>query len=123
MMKMFKFEFDSYGRQLNLSTGSGASGDGGNELLVSKYSFDYYSYLTEVKLNNYFVNDATTLTRNMADVDPNNSHLLQNYISCLVEVEDSTELFKVAHRLIDTNCEDWLGWYAAGVYYLVNSLT
>ena len=37
----------------------------------------------------------------------------------MVEVEDSTELFKIAHRLIDTNCEDWLGWYCAGVYYLV----
>ena len=46
------------------------------------------------------------------------SYLLQVYIACLAETNNSIELFKIAHRLIDTNCENWLGWYCAGIYYL-----
>ena len=46
------------------------------------------------------------------------SYLLQVYIGCLAETNNSIELYKIAHRLIETNCEDWLGWYCAGIYYL-----
>lgn len=64
--------------------------------------------------------------------------MLQVHISILAEIGDKTSLFKIAHRLIgtvkinfenllrshfdvtlDTNYEDWLGWYCAGIYYLV----
>ena len=70
MMKIFKFEFDTYGRQLSINGKNEETKE--KDLLISKYSFDYYIYLAKIKLNNYFINDAIILTKKMAYIDPNN---------------------------------------------------
>lgn len=109
MMNVFKQEFDQNGSQLMEEI---------DDHLLSKSSIDYYIYMIKTKLNNYMIHDSILLAETMGQIDPNNSYLLQVYIGCLAETNNSIELYKIAHRLIETNCEDWLGWYCAGIYYL-----
>jgi anaphase-promoting complex subunit 6 len=39
------------------------------------------------------------------------------HIATLFELGKSEELFKFAHRIIDTTPDDCLGWYAVACYY------
>lgn len=41
------------------------------------------------------------------------------YVACLVEMSKITELFKVAHRLVEVMSDSALSWYAVGAYYFL----
>jgi len=110
MLAVCKREFDTYGRYVHTFKGSN---------LVTTQSIDYFTYLIRTKQNNYLIHDSMKIATNLCEIDLSNSYLLQVHISILAEIGDKTALFKISHRLIDTDCEDWLGWYCAGIYYLV----
>ena len=68
--------------------------------------------------SNHQTASALRLSTNLLNVEPYDPKLLQWHIALLVESDKSIELFKISHRLININPEDWHGWYAAGCYYL-----
>lgn len=51
--------------------------------------------------------------------DPYHMGCLPVHISCLVEQNNSNELFLLAHRLVDIYPENGLSWFAVGCYYYV----
>ncbi|XP_021951972.1 cell division cycle protein 16 homolog [Folsomia candida] len=51
--------------------------------------------------------------------DPFHMGCLPVYVACLVEMSKITELFKVAHRLVEVMSDSALSWYAVGAYYFL----
>lgn len=49
--------------------------------------------------------------------DPYHTSCLPIYISCLVELKNSNDLFLLAHQLVDIYPESAVSWFAVGCYY------
>ncbi|CAG7721653.1 unnamed protein product [Allacma fusca] len=62
---------------------------------------------------------AYKLTSQVISEDPYHMSCLPVYIACLVELNKATELFRVAHKLIEVMSDSALAWYAVGSYYFL----
>lgn len=79
-----------------------------NDLLVVKAERYYYQC-------NYRA--CYKLAQSILKTDPYQSECLPIYIACLVELNKSNDLFKLAHNLVDLNSQSALSWFAVGCYY------
>ena len=57
------------------------------------------------------------LTSAVMAFDPYHENCLSIHISCLVELKKSSELFRLAHNLVDNYPHKATAWYAVGCYY------
>lgn len=110
MKPIYQREFDKYGK-IKYHSNEKLS-------LLTSSSIDYHLAKVVALSSNHQTASALRLSTNLLNVEPYDPKLLQWHIALLVESDKSIELFKISHRLININPEDWHGWYAAGCYYL-----
>lgn len=55
----------------------------------------------------------------MLDRDPYHHSCLPIHLTCLVELKDSSGLFYMAHKLVDSYPEKAIAWFAVGCYYFL----
>ncbi|XP_066253498.1 cell division cycle protein 16 homolog isoform X1 [Euwallacea similis] len=80
------------------------------ELLVSQAEVLYY---------NCDYQNCLKLTEQVLKKDPYHEGCLPIYISCMVELKQSTKLFSMAHALVDLYPNLAISWFAVGCYYYV----
>jgi len=111
MQPIFEREFDKYGRTKRHTVNSDLT-------LMTTSSFDHHLWQVVSFANSHQSAMALRLSTRLLNIEPYDPKLLQWHISLLVENENAIELFKISHRLINMDYENWHGWYAAGCYYL-----
>lgn len=57
------------------------------------------------------------ITVSVLDKDPYHYVCLPVHIACQVEIKDTNGLFYLAHKLVDSQPEKAIAWYAVGCYY------
>uniref|UniRef100_A0A8D9ER57 Cell division cycle protein 16 homolog n=1 Tax=Cacopsylla melanoneura TaxID=428564 RepID=A0A8D9ER57_9HEMI len=57
------------------------------------------------------------ITEQVLSRDPYHTACLPLHIACLVEMNKSNKLFKLAHELVDLYPDNAIAWYAVGCYY------
>ncbi|EEB13202.1 cell division cycle, putative [Pediculus humanus corporis] len=84
--------------------------EGNLDLMVSEAEQHYY---------NCNFTTCWKITQEVMAKDPYHMTCLPIYISCLVELKNSNDLFLLAHKLVDIYPENAVSWFAVGCYYHV----
>ncbi|KAK6622538.1 hypothetical protein RUM44_002350 [Polyplax serrata] len=82
--------------------------EGNLDLMVAEAERHYYNC-------NYTM--CWKITQEVMAKDPYHVACLPIYISCLVELKNSNDLFLLAHKLVDIYPESAVSWFAVGCYY------
>ena len=80
---------------------------------------DVQAALAERYYSNCDYHSAYELSSAILEKDVHHLHCLPVYISSLVEIDKPTQLFNIAHQLVDLYPESAVSWFAVGCYYLL----
>lgn len=80
---------------------------------------DIETALAERHYFNCDYHSAYELSTSILERDVHHRECLPIYISALMEIDKPTQLFDVAHQLVDLYPENAISWFAVGCYYLV----
>lgn len=80
---------------------------------------DFIVSLAERHFNHYHFREAYKLTAIVVQTDPLHESCLPVYISCLVELKKTNELYNISHNLVNTYPTKAISWYAVASYYLL----
>lgn len=84
-----------------------------------KTNVDVEASLAERHYFNCDYYSAYELSSSILERDAHHLQCLPIYISSLIGIDKSTELFNIAHQLVDLYPESAISWFAVGCYYLV----
>lgn len=80
---------------------------------------DIETALAERHYFNCDYHSAYELSASILERDVHHTECLPIYISSLMEIDKPTQLFDIAHQLVDLYPENAISWFAVGCYYLV----
>lgn len=80
---------------------------------------DVETALAERHYFNCDYHSAYELSASILEKDVHHIECLPVYISSLMEIDKPTQLFDIAHQLVDLYPESAISWFAVGCYYLV----
>lgn len=80
---------------------------------------DVEAALAERHYFNCDYHSAFELSSSILEKDVHHIQCLPVYISSLMEIDKPTQLFNIAHQLVDLYPESAISWFAVGCYYLV----
>lgn len=80
---------------------------------------DIETSLAERHYFNCDYHSAFELSSSILERDVHHRECLPIYIASLMEIDKPTQLFDVAHQLVDLYPENAISWFAVGCYYLV----
>lgn len=80
---------------------------------------DVETALAERHYFNCDYHSAYELSTRILEKDKHHLECLPVYISSLMEINKPTQLFDIAHQLVDLYPENAISWFAVGCYYLV----
>jgi len=84
---------------------------------------DIETALAERHYFNCDYHSAYELSQSILEKDVHHVDCLPVYISSLMEIDKPTQLFDIAHQLVDLYPESAISWFAVGCYYLVINKT
>jgi len=84
-----------------------------------KTNVDVEASLAERHFFNCDYYSAYELSASILERDAHHVQCLPIYISSLMEIDKPTQLFNIAHQLVDLYPENAISWFAVGCYYLV----
>jgi anaphase-promoting complex subunit 6 len=64
-----------------------------------------------------FIENAYQVSKRAYFLDPHNNHCLSIYVASLVQLKQLTELFYLAHELVNSFPKSSMSWYTIGCYY------
>lgn len=84
-----------------------------------KTNVDVEASLAERHYFNCDYYSAYQLSTGILERDAHHIQCLPIYISSLMEIDKTTQLFNIAHQLVDLYPESAISWFAVGCYYLI----
>lgn len=83
-------------------------------------NIDTITHKAEILFYHNKFRQAYNLTKELLALDPyHHGNVLVLHLSCLVELGLQSELFTCAHKLVSSNPQQAVSWYAVGCYYFL----